>query len=70
MEQRVRQYHEEALKGKTNKSLKNMNNFRKFIHKNQDYDFSDREKVGSTLTHAIRGEPWKLIFNISSNVGL
>eukprot|EP01111_Echinosteliopsis_oligospora_P017143 TRINITY_DN7334_c0_g1_i1.p1 TRINITY_DN7334_c0_g1~~TRINITY_DN7334_c0_g1_i1.p1 ORF type:complete len:160 (-),score=53.41 TRINITY_DN7334_c0_g1_i1:14-472(-) len=45
MEQRLKQYHEEALKGRTNKSMKNMNGLRKFIHKNQNYDFTDRDKT-------------------------
>lgn len=42
MEQRLKQYHEEVLKGRTKKSFKEMNKFRTFIHKNQNYDFTDR----------------------------
>ncbi|KNC98691.1 uncharacterized protein SPPG_06372 [Spizellomyces punctatus DAOM BR117] len=50
MEERVRQYHVEATSFVSAavlppKALKAMNGLRKFIHKNQDYRFSDKEKA-------------------------
>eukprot|EP01112_Ceratiomyxa_fruticulosa_P023501 TRINITY_DN8_c1_g1_i5.p1 TRINITY_DN8_c1_g1~~TRINITY_DN8_c1_g1_i5.p1 ORF type:complete len:181 (-),score=56.72 TRINITY_DN8_c1_g1_i5:258-761(-) len=44
MEARVKQFHEEALAGLNSKSVKGMNTFRKFIHRNQEYNFTAREK--------------------------
>ncbi|KAF7723671.1 hypothetical protein EC973_001762 [Apophysomyces ossiformis] len=47
MEQRVQQFHDDTKnipKPPTAKTVKQMNTLRKFIFKNQDYRFSDKEK--------------------------
>ncbi|KAG0180175.1 hypothetical protein DFQ29_001120 [Apophysomyces sp. BC1021] len=47
MEQRVQQFHDDTKnipKPPTAKTLKQLNTLRKFIFKNQDYRFSDKEK--------------------------
>eukprot|EP01114_Cavostelium_apophysatum_P024070 TRINITY_DN9298_c0_g1_i1.p1 TRINITY_DN9298_c0_g1~~TRINITY_DN9298_c0_g1_i1.p1 ORF type:complete len:168 (-),score=35.04 TRINITY_DN9298_c0_g1_i1:296-799(-) len=44
MEERVRAFHAEVLKGRNSKTVSNMNKFRKFLHKNQDYQFTERER--------------------------
>ncbi|KAI8881143.1 hypothetical protein K501DRAFT_253752 [Backusella circina FSU 941] len=47
MEQRIQQFHDDTKsipKPPTSKTLKQMNTLKKFIFKNQDYRFSDKEK--------------------------
>ncbi|ORX95761.1 hypothetical protein K493DRAFT_407487 [Basidiobolus meristosporus CBS 931.73] len=47
MEERVKQFHVDAQQAGNialNKALKGMNTLRKFIYKNQEYRFSDKEK--------------------------
>ncbi|CAO3642706.1 unnamed protein product [Mucor hiemalis] len=47
MEQRIQQFHNDTKtipKPPTTKTLKQMNTLKKFIFKNQDYRFSDKEK--------------------------
>lgn len=47
MEQRIQQFHDDTKtipKPPTAKTVKQMNTLKKFIFKNQDYRFSDKEK--------------------------
>ncbi|KAI8975464.1 hypothetical protein BDF20DRAFT_906765 [Mycotypha africana] len=47
MEQRIQQFHDDTKSipnPPTAKTLKQMNTLKKFIYKNQDYRFSDKEK--------------------------
>ncbi|KAI8057566.1 uncharacterized protein B0P05DRAFT_591261 [Gilbertella persicaria] len=47
MEQRIQQFHDDTKtipKPPTAKTIKQMNTLKKFIFKNQDYRFSDKEK--------------------------
>eukprot|EP01132_Coremiostelium_polycephalum_P002411 gene2411-2978_t len=45
IEARVKQFYDEAVKGPSSKSLKEINTLRKFIHNNQNYDFHEKEKA-------------------------
>ncbi len=45
LEEQIRKYHEEVLKGRSKKTISNMNKFRKFLFKNQAKEFTDRDRT-------------------------
>ena len=41
----IQNFHNEVAKGKTRKTMSNMNKFRKFLFRNQDKEYSERDRT-------------------------